>query len=194
VPDEGEQRLTGDLVPRPDPTVLTATAVRQAKEDLRRELAQLREILEARMDAMDHARALLLQIMDERAAEIQRRFDERDLRFSERDTARQDAVRTALEAAKELSDARDGAADKAIEKFEAAVREQIGQIGELAESGRQQLSTQIQALKERIDRGEGSASGAQGYRTERRLDYGAIVAALAAVIALAAVLVVAFKK
>jgi hypothetical protein len=166
------QQNPGDLIPRPDPTALTATAIANAKEDLRRELAQLREILEARMDSMDHERQLLLQIMNERAAEIDRRFGERDLRFRERDQARQDAVRTALDAAKELSDARDASADKAIEKFEISVREQISQIGELAASARQQLDTQIRALEKRLDRGEGETGGAAGYRTQRRLDTG----------------------
>lgn len=176
-PRPGLQGLP-DLVPRPDPTLLTNAAVREASEVARRELSALREILEARMDRMDAERGLLLKIMDERSAEIDRRFTERDLRFTERDHARQDAVRTALDAAKDLGDARDAAADKAIEKFEASVREQIAQIGELAESGRQQLSTQIQALKERMDRGEGGTVGAKDYRTERRLDTGQMLQVL----------------
>ena len=173
-PQQRTELLQGipDLVPRPDPTLLTASAVRDATEVVRREIAALREVLEARMDSMDNERRLLLQVMDERTEETQRRFTERDLRFSERDQSRTEAVRTALGAAKELSDARDAAADKAIEKFEASVREQIAQLGELAESARQQLSTQIQGLKERLDRGEGGHAGAAEYRTERRLDTG----------------------
>ena len=43
------QAALRDLVPRPDPTALTATAVSQAKDDLRRELASQKEILEARI-------------------------------------------------------------------------------------------------------------------------------------------------
>ena len=162
----------GGWTPVPDPTTLTNELVGKARDDLRREIGSLREILEARMSQMDAERGLLLKIMDERTAETQRRFDERDLRFGERDAARTEAVRTALNAAKELSDARDASADKAIEKFEVSVREQIAQIGELAESGRQQLSTQIQGLKERLDRGEGGDAGAATAKTERRLDTG----------------------
>jgi hypothetical protein len=162
----------GDWRPIPDPTRLTAEAVANAEAGLRREIGNQIEIIRARLDAMDNARALLLQIMDERSAEIERRFGERDLRFTERDVARQEAVRTALDAAKELSDARDAAADRAIAKFEISVREQISQIGELAASGRDQLDTQIRALEKRLDRGEGASTGAADTRSERRLDTG----------------------
>lgn len=43
----------GDLIPRPDPTALTATAVANAKDDLRRELASQKEILEARIGRIE---------------------------------------------------------------------------------------------------------------------------------------------
>lgn len=39
-------------VPQPDPTVLTATAVAQAKQDLRRELAAQRELIDQRIDGI----------------------------------------------------------------------------------------------------------------------------------------------
>jgi hypothetical protein len=45
----------GDLIPRPDPTALTATAVTQAKEDLRRELGSLQNLLEARISRLETA-------------------------------------------------------------------------------------------------------------------------------------------
>jgi hypothetical protein len=198
VPVAEERLIThqgpGDLIPRPDPTALTASAVSQAKEDLRRELAALREVIEARLDAMDNERRLLLQIVDERHAETGRRFAERDIRFSERDAARQDAVRTALDAAKNLSDARDESTAVAGNKFEASVREQIAQLGALASANRDQLSTQIDALKERIDRGEGSTTGAAGYRSERRLDVGQVMAGVAVLIALVSLILYVAKK
>jgi hypothetical protein len=167
----------GDLRPRPDPTVLTAEAVRQAKEDLRREIRAEVKILEARLDSMDHARALLLQIMNERSADIDRRFKERDLRFDERDKARRDAVQTALAAAKELSDTRDIATDKASAKFESTVKDSLSQLGQLAAADRDQLSTRINGLKERIDRGEGGQAGAAGSRSETRLNLNSLISA-----------------
>jgi phage protein D len=195
-PDSGQR----DWRPTPDPTTLTAEAVARATADLRREIAALREILEARMDAADAERKLLLQIMDERKQQIEQRFAERDERFSERDKARQDAVSTALAAVRELSGARDEAADKAIAKFEVSVREQISQIGELSESGRRQLGTRIDALKDQFstefralakvqDREQGVTSGALGWRTERRLDTGQLVGIAGLLLALIAVAV-----
>jgi small-conductance mechanosensitive channel len=175
--------------PVPDPTALTTEAVERATAQFRRELAGLREVLEARMNCADAERRLLLQIMDERSAQIQQQFAERDARFAERDQARQDAVRTALDAAKELSDARDAATDKATGKFEDSVRTQIAQLGALAESGRDQLGSQIQALKERLDRGEGSDTGAAGYRTEQRLNTSSLVGIAGTVLALVAIAV-----
>jgi hypothetical protein len=190
----GDERGVPDLIPRPDPSLMTSAAVNEAKNELRRELAALREILEARMDSADADRRLVLQIMDERREEIRRRFAERDIRFDERDQARQEAVRTALDAAKELSDARDAAADKAIAKFETSVREQIAQLGELGESGRAQLSTQIQGLKERLDRSEGGRTGAGEYRTESRLNVNLVITAVIAVVAILSLLVLYAAK
>jgi uncharacterized membrane protein YdbT with pleckstrin-like domain len=174
-------------IPIPDPTALTIDL-------LRREISSLQAILEARMDAMDQARGLLLQIMTERGAETERRFHDRDIRFDERDKARTDAVRTALQSARDLSDARDAATDKAGEKFEASVREQITQLSVLAAANRDQLSTQIDALKERIDRGEGGQAGAKDLRSESRLNLNAVVSAAAVLIALVSFILYVTKK
>jgi hypothetical protein len=183
----------GGWVPVPDPTALTAEAVATAKDELRRELAATREILETRMRAMDQERRSILRIMDEQKTEIERRFIERDSRYDERDRARQDAVLTALNAARELNDARDAATEQASQKFEAAIREQIQQTAVLFQAGRERLDTKIEGLKERIDRGEGGTTAASVDRAERRLDYGNIVALVSALIAAAAVIVLIVK-
>jgi hypothetical protein len=57
----------GGWVPVPDPTALTATAVDNAKEDLRRELATQKEILEARIARTESA---IRETVVERRAEI----------------------------------------------------------------------------------------------------------------------------
>jgi hypothetical protein len=185
-----------DWRPRPDPTALTAIAVNQAKEDLRRDIAALREILEARLDSMDNERRLLGQFGDERHAAVERRFAERDIRFTERDAARQDAVRTALQAAKELSDVRDAATEKAGDEFKGSVRESLTQLGALAAADRDQLSTRITALEKRMDRGEGGQAGAAETRTERRLDTGqllGIIGAIVAVVSVAITIIIATR-
>lgn len=48
-----QQPTPGDLIPRPDPTALTAIAVTQAKGDIRRELASQKEIIEARIGRIE---------------------------------------------------------------------------------------------------------------------------------------------
>jgi hypothetical protein len=51
--DIGGRQNNDTWVPRPDPTALTTYIVNQAKTDLRREVAALRELLEARLKALE---------------------------------------------------------------------------------------------------------------------------------------------
>jgi len=48
-----------EWIPSPDPTALTAKAVSEAKEDIRREIDFVRQILSQRLDAMDAATDLM---------------------------------------------------------------------------------------------------------------------------------------
>ena len=54
-----------ELIPRPDPTRLTSEAVEKATSQYRRELEQLRELIETRLNGMDHDRARLWERMRE---------------------------------------------------------------------------------------------------------------------------------
>jgi thymidylate synthase len=56
------ENTPGDLIPRPDPTLLTATAVTQAKDDLRRELQSQRELLSERISRLE----AIIHDLDER--------------------------------------------------------------------------------------------------------------------------------
>jgi len=165
----------GGWVPVPDPTTLTT-------EQLRRELNGLREILEARLDSMDHENELMRQLIDERRDEIAQRFAERDIRFNERDESRQSALRLALDSARELVNQRDEATTKASEKFEQSVRLQITQLEQLSSANRDVLDGRINDLKERIDRGEGSTAGVAQQRGELRLDRGVGINSAVAII------------
>lgn len=62
---------TGGSVPVPDPTTLTATAVSQAKEDLRRDIAALRETIETRLDGMGQDRSRLWARLGELPGQIE---------------------------------------------------------------------------------------------------------------------------
>jgi hypothetical protein len=204
-----------DWRPVPDPTTLTT-------EQLRRELSALREIITARLDGYDRATQLLSETVnrtptivqteishvrelmteklgslggqaEEKFASIEKQFEERDVRTSQAATAAGEALKAALQAAKEAVFEQAQAAAKAADKTELSTTKQIdliqGQIKTLGDS----FTDKIDDLKGRIDRGEGSTSGAAGSRTERRLDYGTLIAAVAILVSLATVLVVAFK-
>lgn len=58
-------------VPRPDPTVLTAEAVSVTKQDLRREMAALRELMEARLGSLEDLIAPLRESISRHPAEWQ---------------------------------------------------------------------------------------------------------------------------
>ena len=78
-------------------------------------------------------------------------------------------------------------------KFEAAIKEQIQQTTVLFQAGRERLDAKIEALKERLDRGEGGHAGTVEYRTERRLDLAQVIAVVSVIVAIAAVMILAFK-
>ena len=209
----GQQR---DWRPVPDPTSLTT-------EQLRRELSALREILTARLDGMDTATELLSatvnrtptviqieiahlrELMNEKLSSLggqaEEKFESISLQFSERDvrtgqaaTASAQALAAALQAAKEAVFEQAQAAAKAADKTELSFTKQIdlllAQIKALGDT----FGDRLAELKERIDRGEGSTSGASEYRAERRLDTGQVLQALVTVAALITLLVVLFHR
>ena len=205
----------GGWVPVPDPTALTTA-------QLRRELATLRELVEAqistastaltaRLNAMDEANELRLDAMrevpatireqidhlkdlhDERFSSVALQFTERDIRTEQAARASKEALDAALLAAKELVAQQNEANATAADKAEQSTIKQIDQIGIRIDTMQKALDDRLTELKERIDRGEGGDQGAAGERSERRLDYGTVLAAVAILVSLATVLVVAFK-
>jgi len=202
----------GDIIPRPDPTVLTATAVRQAKDDLRREIAGLREILESRLDAMDerhHAQAdvavrirleleeevrHLRELGGERFGSIRQQLSDRDLRIAEAGEAADKALNAALNATRELVESRASASAAAADKYEQQIAGQIRQLAELAAASRDALDAKIGALKERLDRGEGSTSGVASNRTDQRASIGTVIAAVATLVAVISFVLYVVKK
>ena len=184
----------GDLKPVPDPTVLTTA-------QLLREMGALRELVFTRFDAMDKATALLsetvnrtptviqteishLRELDEvKFASIGQQFRERDIRTEQAAKAGKEALDAALLAAKELvtqqNEANRGEAGKTEQNFTKQIDAQAARIDE---------------LKERIDRGEGSMSGAAGFRSEQRLNVSQVVAVIAVLIAATTLVLYALKK
>jgi hypothetical protein len=195
----------------PGPAYLTT-------EELRRDVSALREILQARLDGMDRATALLSETVnrtptqiqteiahvrelmqeklgslggqaEEKFASISLQFTERDVRTNQAATASAQALAAALQAAKEAVFEQAQAAAKAAEKTELSFSKQIDQIQLQITTVAEGLGDKIDDLKGRIDRGEGSDAGVAVTRTQQRLDTGQMVAILGAVLLALAVAV-----
>jgi hypothetical protein len=161
---------TGDTFPRPDPTVLTT-------DQLRREIAALREIIETRMQGMDRATQLLQAttnripsdvdtkvdhlktLHEEKFHSIEIQFHERDVRAEQTSRDTKTAVDAALQAAKEAVGAQTQASDRAIAKSETATTKQIDQITQLIQSNAVAQDAKISDLKDRLLLIEGRGSG-----------------------------------
>jgi hypothetical protein len=176
-------------------------------EELRRDVSALREILQARLDGMDRATALLSEtvnrtptqiqteishvreLIEEKFASVALQFTERDVRTNQASIAADSALKAALQAAKEAVFEQAQAAAKAAEKTELSFTKQIDQIGLQISTVAKGYDDRIAELKERIDRGEGSTSGASDYRAEQRLNTGALVGIIGAVLGVVALAV-----
>lgn len=176
--------------PVPDPTKLTTDAVNLATTQTRRELATLREIIEARLDAMDKATDLRLghiiatpdvfrleireaiahlkALHEERFSAIQQQFTERDVRGEQEKKASKEALDAALLAQKESVSQQNDANTTAAAKTELNFTKQNDQTAVLIATLEKSLSDRLTELKERIDRGEGQGQGANNARIEYR--------------------------
>jgi hypothetical protein len=175
-------------------------------EELRRDVSALREILQARLDGMDRAAVVLSdtvtrtptaiqtaishlkELHDEKFSSIELQFLERDVRTGQAATASAQALAAALQAAKEAVFEQAQAAAKAADKTELSFTKQIdlllAQIKALSDT----FTDRLAELKERIDRGEGTASGQQDFRAERRLDTGQLLTVAIVVIGVISVI------
>jgi chaperonin cofactor prefoldin len=224
---------TGGWVPQPDPTALTATAVNTAKADLRRELAALRELIEARIGTIeaslsrnrewiealpgqihDQANSLhieldrrlvahetdavklrgeittavgnLERLHEERFTAIAQQFTERDVRSDQDKRSSKEALDAALLAQKESVSQQNDANTVAATKSETSFTKQIDQIGTLISTLEKSLTDRITELKERIDRGEGGATGRRESGVDARtwlLGLAVILVAVAGIVA-----------
>ncbi|HXJ26379.1 MAG TPA: hypothetical protein VNH17_11790 [Streptosporangiaceae bacterium] len=184
----------GDWRPVPDPTLLTTA-------QLLRELGALRELIEARLNGMDRATALLSEtvnrtptviqteishvreLIDERFGGIDKQFAERDVRTEQAAKASKEALDAALLSAKELVSQQNDSNTTKAEKTEQNFTKQIDNALD-----------RISEIKERLDRGEGSTSGAAGIRTDQRLNLSTVIAAVATLVAVLSFILYALKK
>jgi hypothetical protein len=163
----GEYRLpqSVDFRPIPDPTILTT-------QQLLREIASVREILESRLNGMDRAIDLLQSQVDkspsigemyakheEKFHSIQTQFSERDTRTDQTSKDSKVAVDAALQAAKEAVGEQNKSSALAIAKSEASTTKQIDQISVIINSLAKGMDDKIDDIKTRITSMEGHTRG-----------------------------------
>ena len=208
--DEGFRGGDKVNVPNPDPSLLTT-------QNLRDGLANLKELIGARLDAMDTATSLRLQAFDRVPADthdqighlkevvgeklgvqnekfrgIAKQFEERDVRTAQASGAADDALKAALQAAKELVGAQGEASAAAAVKSETSFAKQVDQIGTILQTTQLALDARITELKERIDRGEGSSSGAEMSINSKRQDNQLLISVIGALLLLVSLAIAVF--
>jgi len=141
-----------DIKPRPDPTLLTTAALKQSIENLKEFLISRIASGEALLDAKINHNYL----MDEkRHRETREWFGYgRDHRMEVKADAEK-ALERAFSAAKELTDQQRKCNEEAASKAESAFHEQLNAWKSEANVAREAMSSRLDELKERLDRGTG---------------------------------------
>ena len=151
-----------ELRPVPDPTILTT-------QQLLREIASAREVIEARLDGMDKAIELLQassdrypdfvhqavgrlqELHEEKFRSIEVQFKERDTRTEQTSRDSKVAVDAALSAQVKSVDAQNISNSLAISKSEAGFTKQIDQIGALIGATGKATDDKIDDIKTRLN-------------------------------------------
>lgn len=193
-----------DWTPRPDPTLLTtqqllrelsslreifetrlsgmdraasvlAETVNRTPTAIQTAIANLNDVYDERFRSIQQQLGDRAETIDERFASIAKQFIERDVRTDQAATASASALAAALQAAKEAVFEQAQAAAKAADKTETSTSKQIDLLLSQIKAQGETFSDRLAELKERIDRGEGSTSGATGQRAETRLNTGTMI-------------------
>jgi|SRR5665213_658493 len=137
-PSRSRSASSEDIRPIPDPSTLTTS-------QLHRELASLRELIEARLDGTD------------KRIEIQ--FIERDKRAEQTAKDSKLAVDAAFSAAKEAVKEQNTSSALAIDKSEKATTKQIDGISSLISASSKATDEKIEDVKARLQMIEGQKAG-----------------------------------
>jgi hypothetical protein len=143
---------THDTIPVPDPTRLTT-------DQLRREIAAVRELVESHEAALKIQIGALRELHTERFTSIAIQFAERDKRTEQLSLADKTAIAAALQAQKEAAAAQNESSTTANVKMEAHFVKLIDQQEKSLEDGRRNTEQQIADLKSRMDKAEGHGKG-----------------------------------
>jgi hypothetical protein len=157
-------------------------------------IANVKEVYDERFLSLRQQLTDRTMTYDEKFASIQLQFIERDVRTEQAATASASALAAALQAAKEAVFEQSQAASRAAEKTELSFTKQIDQIQLQIKTIGDAFSDKIDDLKGRIDRGEGSETGAGRQRSETRLNMGAVISISLLVVAVLSLIVLYATK
>jgi hypothetical protein len=158
-----ESKIMAGGKPDPDPTILTT-------QSLFREIANLKEQVNIELNAAHEARAALeslvlskLEVLSsvtaQRFSSIETQFEERDKRTEQLSLADKTAIAAALQAQKEAAGAQNESNAASVTKQEAAFTKLLDQNQSLFQASIAALTTQLNDLKSRLDKGEGHSKG-----------------------------------
>lgn len=178
----------------PDPTTLTSAAVERATGVFRREVQNLREIIETRLTAMDAAAGVAVQDRDRLAAALLEKQDarftaereyllarldayvvqarERFDRVQDQFAASRIAIDAAFAAAKEAVDQQNKANTLAIDKSDTATAESLTALRSVTDAGIAGLEDKISDARDRITRIESLTQGIEKAGGEQRQERG----------------------
>lgn len=140
---------SGDWTPRPDPTTLTTEA-------LIREIAQLKELLEAQINASDEQSrqryVMAREFLDTQMADHKHAVNERF------DALRREMTAT-MGAQKEAVDKAEAGTTKVLDTMQTGYAKEIDAIRAQIQASNQGQNERLNAVSSRLDRGEGKGSG-----------------------------------
>lgn len=150
------EELQQQIVPVPDPTILTT-------QSLFREIAALKELVSAQIAAtaniFEERIKQVIARTDEIFARIDVQFIERDKRTEQLSIASSTAIAAALQAAKEAVGAQNTSNAISITKSETSMLESLRQLRDLFQADSRATNDKINDIKSRIDKGEGKNTG-----------------------------------
>ena len=169
---------TPDWRPVPDPTLLTT-------QQLLRELAALRELLETRINALDR---LLSRRMDDADRAITAALASAEKAVSKAETSAERRFEAVNEFRKTLSDQAGTFIPRG--EYDTAYDALTGRVAANAE----RVAALELRLTSRLDLGEGTDRGTATARTDHRLDTSQVIAAIATLAAVLGFILYAVKK
>jgi len=175
--------------PVPDPTELTT-------KNLQREIAALKELIEARIVSLDHTISTRLEghetLQKVQFEHIADKFIDRDAHADKANRDSKDNIAAALQAAKESVFQHNQASSIAIAKSETAMNKTIDQIMTLIHTSNDSLESKISDIKDRLTSIEGKGAGVAATQSKQEKDSSFWVSVVAVLVAFSSLIVMVF--